>query len=548
MALNSRTYSIVNWAFTFLKMNLADLIEEGNPRECFELLSMIGSGSYGAVWQAYSALTSEIVAVKRIPLESDTTALIHEIQLMKKLKHPNIVKYLGSFVDKVDDELWIILEFCSAGAVSDLMRGCHKTLTEEQCSYTLAATLLGLRYLHKQHVIHRDIKANNLLISEDAGVRIADFGVSAEMQNSFAQRNSIIGTPYWLSPQQIKGEPYGVKADVWALGITAIELTEGKPPHSELTSMRAIIVIPRQPPMKLKDRINPFTNQPHSDVFADFVDRCLQHAESDRATVDELLQHEFITMYCKIENDRIVSKSSLSTLIAERYKCAVTDVVVDGDSNQDDMDYDECGTMIMAPPEQHLPNPNFGTMVYEDGTVIMHGKVLRQGESSDVPVGTIVKSSSTDVPVGKGEIVIKVDENGEYETVTIVRVNSAPTDDVGVLSAEANVGTQVSVDVVETSKQEECTEDLDGPNAMPPAKTKESRGKATKGPKSHRGQLSRRQKIQAAAAKEYDQASQMAEEMTRDQLLVEKMTEKNPTRLRIIKKAILLTSVRAKSK
>lgn len=135
-------------------------------------------------------------------------------------------------------------------------------------------------------------------------------------------------------PQQIKGEPYGFKADVWALGITAIELTEGKPPHSELTSMRAMIVIPRQPPMKLKGRTNPFTKQPHSDVFADFVDRCLQHAEEDRATVEELLQHEFITMHCKIENDRIVSKSTLPTLIAERYKCSLVDVVVDGDDAQ----------------------------------------------------------------------------------------------------------------------------------------------------------------------------------------------------------------------
>lgn len=527
-------------------MSLTDLIEEGNPRECFELLSPIGSGSYGAVWQAFSILTSEIVAVKRIPLESDTSSLILEIQLMKKLHHPNIVKYLGSFVDKVDDELWIILEFCSAGAISDLMRGCHKTLTEEQCSYTLAGTLLGLRYLHKQHVIHRDIKANNLLVSEDANVRIADFGVSAEMQNSFAQRNSTIGTPYWLSPQQIKGEPYGFKADVWALGITAIELTEGKPPHSELTSMRAMIVIPRQPPMKLKGRINPFTKQPHSDVFADFVDRCLQHAEEDRATVEELLQHEFITMHCKIENDRIVSKSTLPTLIAERYKCSLVDVVVDGGEDQAEVDYDECGTMIMAPPEQHLPNPNFGTMVYEDGTVIMHGKVLRQGESSDVPVGTIVRSSSTDTPIGAGEVLIAADEHGNYGTTTIVRGNSSPNDAPDALSTEINVSTQIPVDTIETSQPEECVEDLDGSGTSPPVKTKEPRGKQTKGPKNSKGTLSRRQKIQAAAAQEYEQASQMAHDMTREQLLVEKMTEKNPARLRIIKKALLLTAVRSK--
>ncbi|XP_071428701.1 serine/threonine-protein kinase 4 isoform X2 [Pithys albifrons albifrons] len=254
------------------------------PEEVFDVLEKLGEGSYGSVFKAIHKETGQVVAIKQVPVESDLQEIIKEISIMQQCDSPHVVKYYGSYFKNTD--LWIVMEYCGAGSVSDIIRLRNKTLTEEEIATIVQSTLKGLEYLHFMRKIHRDIKAGNILLNTEGHAKLADFGVAGQLTDTMAKRNTVIGTPFWMAPEVIQEIGYNCVADIWSLGITAIEMAEGKPPYADIHPMRAIFMIPTNPP--------PTFRKPElwSDSFTDFVKQCLVKSPEQRATATQLLQEE----------------------------------------------------------------------------------------------------------------------------------------------------------------------------------------------------------------------------------------------------------------
>uniref|UniRef100_A0A8B9H6E1 non-specific serine/threonine protein kinase n=1 Tax=Astyanax mexicanus TaxID=7994 RepID=A0A8B9H6E1_ASTMX len=256
------------------------------PEEVFDVLEKLGEGSYGSVFKAHYKETGEIVAIKQVPVESDLQEIIKEISIMQQCNSPHVVRYYGSYFKNSD--LWIVMEYCGAGSVSDIIRQRNKTLAEDEIAAILQSTLKGLEYLHFMRKIHRDIKAGNILLNSEGQAKLADFGVAGQLTDTMAKRNTVIGTPFWMAPEVIQEIGYNCVADIWSLGITAIEMAEGKPPYADIHPMRAIFMIPTNPPPTFR---NP---DQWSEPFRDFVSQCLVKNPENRATATQLLQHPFI--------------------------------------------------------------------------------------------------------------------------------------------------------------------------------------------------------------------------------------------------------------
>ncbi|XP_020843620.1 STE20-like serine/threonine-protein kinase isoform X2 [Phascolarctos cinereus] len=296
-----------------------------NPEDFWEIIGELGDGAFGKVFKAQNKETSVLAAAKVIDTKSEEELedYMVEIDILASCDHPNIVKLLDAFY--YENNLWILIEFCAGGAVDAVMLELERPLTESQIQVVCKQTLEALNYLHENKIIHRDLKAGNILFTLEGDIKLADFGVSAKNTRTIQRRDSFIGTPYWMAPEVVmcetsKDRPYDYKADVWSLGITLIEMAQIEPPHHELNPMRVLLKIAKSEP--------PTLAQPSkwSSNFKDFLKKCLEKNVDARWNTSQLLQHPFVT---------VTSNKPIRELIAEA-KAEVTEEVEDGKEDDDD--------------------------------------------------------------------------------------------------------------------------------------------------------------------------------------------------------------------
>ncbi|KAJ8259181.1 hypothetical protein COCON_G00181930 [Conger conger] len=365
------------------------------PEEVFDMLEKLGEGSYGSVFKAHYKETGEIVAIKQVPVESDLQEIIKEISIMQQCDSPHVVKYYGSYFK--DSDLWIVMEFCGAGSILDIIRLRNKTLTEEEIATVVQSTLKGLEYLHFMRKIHRDIKAGNILLNAQGQAKLADFGVAGQLTDTMAKRNTVIGTPFWMAPEVIQETGYNCLADIWSLGITAIEMAEGKPPYADIHPMRAIFMIPTNPPPTLR---NP---KQWSEPFLDFVCQCLVKNPENRAPATKLLQHPFI------KNAK--SNSILKALITDAMEIKLKKMEAqqreqdqEDEENSDDDEVDQ-GTMVRAAPSDSgtiraagsLGEP-VRTLIEHDGTMVSQMGTMVINSDDEDDAGTMKRVEETVQP------------------------------------------------------------------------------------------------------------------------------------------------------
>ncbi|XP_023171257.2 serine/threonine-protein kinase 10 isoform X2 [Drosophila hydei] len=295
-----------------------------DPKELWEMVGELGDGAFGKVYKAQHKEHKRFAAAKMCTLEDEENLSDHmvEIDILSEIKHPNIVELYEAF--SIDDKLWMLIEYCDGGALDSIMVELDKALTEPQIAYVCKHMTEGLTFLHKNKVIHRDLKAGNVLLTMEGGVKLADFGVSAKNKHTMQKHDTFIGTPYWMAPELVlcetfRDNPYDHKVDIWSLGITLIELAQMEPPNSEMSPMRVLLKIQKSEPPKL-DHPNRWSKE-----FNDFLKKSLVKDPQQRPSTDVLLQHGFIN--CNLD------AKPIKDLLLE-YKAEVVEEVVDDEAEE----------------------------------------------------------------------------------------------------------------------------------------------------------------------------------------------------------------------
>ncbi|KAJ3424280.1 serine/threonine-protein kinase [Anaeramoeba flamelloides] len=255
------------------------------PKQLFDCQQFIGKGSFGRVFKGENRKTEEIVAIKIINLEKtrdDLEDIQKETSILQQIKSPYLIKYYGSYLQGI--RLWMVTEYLEGGSIRELMK--PGPLSESCIIVILHSVLLGLEYFHSQGKMHRDIKADNILVSGDGSVKICDFGVSGNLDECTTKPKSFVGTPFWMAPEVIKKQPYNEKADIWSLGITAIEMAQGVPPLFGLDEKQSEIL------MMIAENEPPILEGDFSSNLKNFISLCLQKDPKKRPTATELLEHK----------------------------------------------------------------------------------------------------------------------------------------------------------------------------------------------------------------------------------------------------------------
>ena len=279
---------------------------QSNPEDLFTLICPIGKGGFGKVYKAIHNTTQKIFAIKIIDYTKNCLNnksnisinynLMQEETNLMRLTFDNdfILKYYGSYYSRKENTIWLILEYCSCGSLIDLMETIGYGYSEMEIASIMEMVLRGLIFLHDLNIIHRDIKAQNILLSEDGCAKIADFGVGVKLTDE-EFRHSKKGSFYWMSPQVVSLKDYDTKTDIWSLGITCIELAETEPPFADLKPFEVANKLAKSPPT-VEDVINV---QEYSGYFVDFLDKCLQVDPNKRFSAKELIEHDFIKKFSK---------------------------------------------------------------------------------------------------------------------------------------------------------------------------------------------------------------------------------------------------------
>ncbi|XP_055629310.1 STE20-like serine/threonine-protein kinase isoform X3 [Toxorhynchites rutilus septentrionalis] len=265
-----------------------------DPNDFWDMIGELGDGAFGKVYKAQNKETRQLAAAKMCTLEDEENLSDHmvEIDILSEIKHGNIVELYEAY--SIDDKLWMLIEYCDGGALDSIMVELEKPLTEPQIAYVCKHMCAGLNHLHKNKVIHRDLKAGNVLLTMDGGVKLADFGVSAKNKHTLQKHDTFIGTPYWMAPELVlcetfRDNPYDFKVDIWSLGITLIEFAQMEPPNSEMSPMRVLLKIQKSDPPKL--------DQPSkwSKSFNEFLAKSLVKDPQQRPNTDVLMTLSFIS-------------------------------------------------------------------------------------------------------------------------------------------------------------------------------------------------------------------------------------------------------------
>mmetsp|Transcript_13471 Transcript_13471/g.20412 ORF Transcript_13471/g.20412 Transcript_13471/m.20412 type:complete len:519 (+) Transcript_13471:54-1610(+) len=377
---------------------------EIDPREVYQLLEVLGEGSYGTVYRGLHKEKQEHFAIKKIKIENEDNEVEKEINILKQCDSDFIVRYEATY--QTDEHIWIVIEYCGGGSLLDLMNINQTTLSEEQICAIVKDSLLGLKYLHALGKVHRDIKAGNILLTEQGDVKLADFGVSGELTKTVSKCDSIIGTPYWMAPEVISGTKYNARADIWSLGITCIEMAEGKPPLSRMGPMGALFRIPNRPPPTLsKNAASSFSPE-----FADFIASCLVKKQENRPSASDLLDHPWLK---NAKSPRAVLPDLVSSMnmileqaggrakFFDKVDSDDSDSSDDGsDDSSDDGDY---STMKRSKRRSSVSSEStsdsdsdFATMQRATGTIIRRdGSSDSEYSDEETDMGTMQRASGT---------------------------------------------------------------------------------------------------------------------------------------------------------
>ncbi|KAJ5066054.1 sterile20-like kinase isoform b-related [Anaeramoeba ignava] len=324
------------------------LVDTNETPDNFRIKRFIGQGAFGRVYHAEHKVTKIQVAIKEMTIQSDMVdKLRNEINLLRDCRNPTIVSYYGTV--KKDESIWIIMEYCSQGSIHDIMKKIRKPLTEEQTQAVLKSTIDGLSYLHSQKILHRDIKAGNIFVTDSGEIKLGDFGVSKKL-DEFNQTTSFVGSAFWMAPELIQNEPYDAKVDVWSLGITAIEFVERKPPYFDKPSMTVLNIIPSADPPTVQ------SPQKYSEEFRDFLKKCLVKDPEKRASIDDLKNHPFI--------QKKIDPKTIPNLVREIQKKKNPNTIVKIPNEQN-------GTVIIDPRKEESNTVIIDPRKEESNTVII---------------------------------------------------------------------------------------------------------------------------------------------------------------------------------